>query len=192
MLTKWIKAASLIRNAGNAAYSPLPSRAFPGYGSQKGSIEAKDVGNVTRYLSMFCNTSFDSTFRTDSSLGIVGVYVGSDGTPATDTDYKLGSVITALTGSSTANFVYDPDTNKTLLNIDITLSNNTTENITIREVGYVVGFYASDTLGGNVTNTVRNVLGDRTVLDAPMTIASGAAGVLRYQFQYPGLILPTE
>lgn len=191
MLTKWVKAASLLRNTNNSAYSPLPAYTYPGYSSQKGSIVAKDTDNTTRYISPFCSTSFSNTFRTQSGMDSSGIYVGSDGTPATDEDYKLGSVITALTGAASLSYAYDSVSNKTLLNIDITLSNNTAEDITIREVGYVVGFYAAGALGETVANTTRYFLGDRTVLNTPMTIPSGEGGLLRYQFQYPGLVSPT-
>lgn len=192
MLTKWVKALSLLRHAGGTVYSPLPAGSYPSYGSQKGSIEAKDVSGTTRYISPFCGSSFDKTLRNSSTFVSSGLYIGSDGTPATDEDHALGSVITTLTGSANVAFAYDAESNKTLLNIDITLNNNTGEDVTIREVGYVVGFYASNTLGGSVESSTRSFLGDRTVLDTPMTIPSGEAGLLRYQFQYPGLVSPTE
>lgn len=191
MLTKWVKAASLVRNSGNSAYSPLPAYTYPGAASQKASIVAKDTGNTTRYISPFCSSSFSNTFRTQAGMDTGGIYVGSDGTPATDEDYKLGSVITALTGTVNLAYAYDSASNKTLLNIDITLSNDTAEDITIREVGYVIGFYAASALGETVVNTARYFLGDRTVLNTPMTIPSGEGGLLRYQFQYPGLVSPT-
>lgn len=187
MLTKWAKATAMLRHAVSNDKSVLPNATFPSASSQKATIAAKKVNGDTTYISPYAYTGFTATMRANANMQNAGIYLGSDGTAPTDEDCILGSVNTTLSASATAAYAQDADGN-TLLNIDITISNTTENDVTIREVGYVAEFNFSDTEGGTPAGTSAArayFLVDRTVLTTPMTIVAGDVGVLRYQFKYP-------
>lgn len=185
MLTKWAKGVSFIADS-NSTKNALPRASFPTTQNQKANIKAKNVSGDNIYITEFLNTGYSATFRAYSSISTAGIYVGSDGTAATDEDYTLGHPLAGLSGNISAGYSYDSN-NDMLLNIDITLTNSSGSEVTIREIGYAGTAYYSDTFGGTPSSSTTPVLIDRTVLDAPMTIASGDVGVLRYQFKYPAV-----
>lgn len=187
MLTKWAKELVMVRYAATNDKSALPVANYPGVANQKATIAAKKVNGDNIYITPYISSGFNPTFRKESSISVTGVYIGSDSTPATDGDYTLGSIITALNGSISSSYVQDSN-GDTLLCLDITLNNPTSEEISINEVGYSVEVPFSTTKGATPATSSSGktqILVDRTVLGTTMKIAAGDAGVLRYQFKYP-------
>lgn len=112
----------------------------------------------------------------DTNLGII---IGTGDTPVTPDDYKLsGSMITAFAGSVASSCAVDE--NGTTLTALCTITNSSSQSITIREVGLLGKEKSSP-------STSSTILVERTVLDAPLTIDPGGVGQLTYtiKLNYP-------
>lgn len=109
-----------------------------------------------------------------------GVHFGSGDTPPTLDDYCLVNEITTLKGVGCSCAIHTKG-NRHELDMFYTVQNTGAESVTVREVGWVapnqVSTYSSTT----------NFLFDRTVLDAPVTIAPGETAVIKYTL---GVTLP--
>lgn len=108
------------------------------------------------------------------------VRFGDGDTPPTRDDYKLsGNVITGFT-STYAKTVSKQDENGFTVTALHTITNNNSNEITIREVGK---FSRTQYASGSYTQ----YLLDRTVLDTPVTIPAGGIGQVEYTitFNYP-------
>lgn len=187
MLTKWAKEIVMVRYAATSDKSALPVASYPGTANQKATIAAKKVNGDPIYITPYVYTGYSPTFRTYGDMQLAGIYIGSDNTPATDEDYALGSVITTASGSITSSYAQDSN-GDTILNVDITITNTSSEELSINEVGYTVEIPFSTTQGGSPATSASGrtqILIDRTVLGTTMKITAGDAGVLRYQFKYP-------
>lgn len=117
------------------------------------------------------------TFQT-SAVG-AGFCVGSGDTAATENDYELESMITSgISASVIASVDLDEDGNPTV-NYDLVITNTGSAAITIAEIGFKQSLYTTTAEGGTSFSN-RTFLLDRTVLDTPVTIASGDFAVIRY------------
>ena len=112
-----------------------------------------------------------------------GVSFGTGSTPATENDINLENTITSgITVTLTGRVVGCDAPGSPYVQYSFMVSNSLEEPLTIREVGYKQSVKCATTPGRN--NSVDAVcLLDRTVLDAPLTIAAGDAGVLVYKLK---------
>lgn len=136
---------------------------------------------------------YTDALRLNMTDGNGGMAVGSGSTPATENDYTLESVITSGLSASTpvASTEYDDVNNCYIRRLTFTISNTSDSAVTIREIGTYRGIAYANTLGANASS-YKLVLVDRTVLDEALTIPAGEAGVLRYDFAFPGDIADPE
>lgn len=118
-----------------------------------------------------------------------GVAFGSGTTPATNTDYNMESIIPS-TGISvvatTAAQAYDSETQNTFGYVNYTITNNSENDLTISEIGLFATLRATGTSGTYVNNNVNySVMLEHTILDNPVTIPAGEAGIIQYRFEFP-------
>ena len=101
-----------------------------------------------------------------------GTVLGTGTTPPTVDDYALsGELVTGYTYmSSVSNEVHEDGQSITAL---YTITNNNDQPITIGEVGVIASFTKNSA-------AAEKALLERTVLDAPITIAAGGVGQLTY------------
>ncbi len=112
-----------------------------------------------------------------------GVSFGTGSTPATENDINLENTITSgIIVTLTSRIVSCDAPGSPYVQYSFMVSNSLDAPLTIREVGYKQSVKCATTPGR--TNSVDAVcLLDRTVLDAPLTIAAGDAGVLVYKLK---------
>lgn len=187
MLTKWGKEiVGCARASGAIPYVTLSS-------NNPAFVKATAIGGTSKYMlpAPSANATYNlitSAMVESGSGSTVGVAFGSDGTTPTENDYTLGGLITGLSATTPSIETYFDQTNyKYVARLDYTVSNNTGADVIIREVGLFVRFYTADTRGANASSTAAgrySFMIDRTVLDSPVTIPSGTAGTIRYDFAY--------
>lgn len=192
MLTSWGK--KVVACARNGSYYYIPS--VSATTTSKAYIEAKTLGGVTVYISPIVQSGgvynpITSAIVASGSSASVGVAFGSDGTTATENDYKLGSQITGISvpTTPTVETVFDDVNHLYIARLDYAVSNNTGSDITIREIGVFSRFNSTTTRGNAASSSAStrySIMMDRTVLDSPVTIPNGTAATVRYEFAYEG------
>lgn len=189
MLTKWGK--KLISLPYNASGSPILK--IPNTSQTVGMIRAKGCLGTDYILTPITyGVSYSTLFTSyveSTGTASYGFAVGSGDTPATENDYCLDSILSGLSLSSSPSvqMVYDSSTGKFNLHVDLTLSNNTENDIIIKEIGSFFTAYTSETLGGAPTTGAyyqKSFMLSRVVLDSPVTIGAGQSGVVRYIEEY--------
>ena len=166
----------------------MSSTALPGGDVGKGAIiEMKDIktGSIF-YTNGYPNDQ--SMTLANSAITLTGsrVYVGSGSTPATENDWFLESplVNNEFTANHTSSYTLNSDKTIMYVNNDYVITNQTQNEITIREIGRAICVYTSTTKGDSVSSTKKAALVDRTVLETPVVIPAGEAATVRYQFAY--------
>ena len=107
-----------------------------------------------------------------------GVLFGAGTAPATVQDYKLDAPIT--TGLSIIipnNFTYAKGNSFQDVAVTYGVTNTSSSEITISEIGLVATIYVSG-------NLYESILVDRTVLDTPVTIPAGESKQITYTFRF--------
>ena len=155
------------------------------FGSSGGSqLPIKIYSGMTRYLAPsisaqgFPASTHHSTFQTTASG--TGIHIGSGNTPATENDYDLEAQITSgVSGTVAQNLSQDSNVNPQR-ELVVTITNTGNTDITINEIGYFDGLNCNSTQGSTSSFSVATAMLDRTVLAAPLTIAAGDYGVIKY------------
>jgi hypothetical protein len=113
-----------------------------------------------------------------------GISVGTGGTAATEDDFNLENTITSssITMTMTGTQVGCDDGNKPWIKYSITITNDTGDTLTIREIGYKQTVSVMRKPSASNTENVVCLL-DRTVLDTPVEITPGDAGIIEYKLQ---------
>lgn len=147
-----------------------------------GCLPIKNTLGAIYYAKAFYNASYifpgycDYTCRLN---GDAGIWFGSGQTPATEDDYSLESQITSGLTFNMSKVNDIDENNNPFLRFDIMVTNTSSADITIAELGYVQYAQCSTTLRGS--NDVRiATLFDRTVLATPVTIEPNGYAVIRY------------
>lgn len=146
-----------------------------------GSMRVRDVNNVT-YYAHCAYGAFPSTRAETFTLtaGAAGVSFGKGSTPPTEEDTNLENTITSgVTVTLTSRLPRCDSYGNPYLEYTFTITNTGSETLLIREVGYKQTIKCSTTPGRNDSVDVVCLL-DRTLLDVPLEIAAGDAGVLVY------------
>lgn len=150
----------------------------------KAVVPIKTPGGNEYYSRVTCN---DTSLSIMTSIGesYAGIAVGSGDTPATEDDYTIESLITALTGSVASSIYYDATNFRYVSRYQITLNNATESDIVVKEVAKFVNAYTSTTRGATTTSNMKSIMIDRTVLDTPVTVAAGESALINYDFLLP-------
>ena len=160
-------------------------------GNNVGCLRCRDVnGNerfLTGYFSSFPN-SVTKTFTLTASAA--GISIGTGTAPESEDDYNLEQTITSgvnvvLTGTSYgAENPWFP-----FVKYDLTITNTGANPLVVTEVGYKQTLRTSKLIGSSkMEDTV--LLLDRCVLDTPVTIAPGDAGIVTYRLQTNPMPVP--
>ena len=114
-------------------------------------IEHKDYGGTLRYISpTFYNGDFSylAGSVTVSGSASSGIIVGSGDTPATEDDYCLEEKINSLTGTvASPSSGFDSVNNNYYSIFTLSLTNNTQEAVTVKEIGRIASFNHSNSKG---------------------------------------------
>lgn len=177
MITTWGKKLLSAKANGDLIPVVTVSTSGPAF------IECKDaISGTIKYINPSLYTS-GYNFLTALSTSTAGIAVGSNGSAESENDYALGSLISEVTGSITRETYIDTENKKYIGRAVITITNGTGNEVTIREVGRFIVPYGSNTRGANASSRFC-VMIDRTVLDNPVVIPSGEAGVILYDFAH--------
>lgn len=150
-----------------------------------GSVSVDGVNFKSPLSSTSCSTTWSNYYSiyekimtklcTSMEGGKYGVAFGSDGTAETEDDYKFANGCFSDITMTISNSSGTKDENGGLATKEYVIVNNSSEEITIREVG--LWWYS--------------LLLERTVLDNPVTIAAGGVGVIKYSLRYNYQQYPT-
>lgn len=169
----------LTKNYENLLVSVLESSSMA-----RGGLPVVSVDGVTRFLCCtFDFFPYNRTASTTTSDSAAGISVGTGGTAASKDDVNLENTLSsnvALAISSTTTGCDSPGSR--WLEYKITITNIGSEAITVRELGYKQTVKGSKIPEGTDSVSIVCLL-DRTVLEEPMIIQAGDAGVIRYRLQ---------
>ena len=168
--------------------SGIPGVSLSAYGTTPALIAAKTTSDENLYIPPAANLN-SATIMTNYSNGSYGIAVGSSDIAVTEDDYILGNLITTLKQSATPQvaLVYDAENTKLIARTDLTLVNDTAEDIIVREVGKFACYNTATTKGAipaNVNSNKRCVMVERTVLESPVTVPANGTATIRYDFIY--------
>lgn len=163
-----------------------PNNSAPAY------YEVKDTTGNIRYVTVNPKnanaTAFITSDLSNTNAAPYGIAIGADGHEESEDDYTLGSQITTLTATITKTQYQDSENNKNTMRLDLVVSNNTSEDVTVREIGIFAQYNTMPTQGATVAPgsavNPRSIMMDRTVLEQPITIPVGEARIIRYEFAY--------
>ena len=114
---------------------------------------------------------------------MTGVRFGSDDTPPTANDYKLGSQITSgLSFTNPAEITYTLSNTCSEYAATYGVTNMSEETIVIKEIG-LFSQPSTTVIGGSKTGYIAALV-DRTVLDAPVTIPAGQSKQITYTIRF--------
>ena len=158
--------------------------ASQGTSSALSMVPVKTPTGSTKYIApSFSAFPGEPAMFFTTSMSDYGIHVGSGSTPPAESDYALEQPITSgLTATSPSITVNYDAAGNPYKDILLTLSNTTSSDITITEVGYYVRMVYWDTQGVTTNNKMAFMI-DRTLLDSPLTIPANGAGVLKYQLK---------
>ena len=167
--------ARYITNSAGTSVQAYPACSFQG-----------DFGNgmaLARCNDYYGENGINGEYTSSSSGGSnkLGVFFGSGSTPPTEDDYCLDVPIT--TGLSITNGTLmseDKGDGKYIFQANYTVYNTTTEEITIREIGY----FGEIGRGSGSKYYYSYALFERTVLDEPIVIAPGTFKIVTYTMTF--------
>ena len=161
----------------------------PSASSYFGMFRLRDkLGAIFYQNPLYGSTNFPTnsqnagTFTT--AVNSTGISVGSGGTEPTEEDYALENPITSgITGTVTATKIGCESPGKSFIEYSITITNTSGAQMTIREIGYTQPTQGTTRPGQTVSQNqaLRYVLLDRTVLDEPLVLEAGDAGIITYK-----------
>lgn len=151
-------------------------------GTLTGVTPGIDRSGRRAYIAGSTQMSFVTSPVKDSSSA--GIVIGRGTTPATEDDYDLEDMITGGVNLTKTEVTRGEDSpGDPWVQFKITVTNTGSEPLTVGEIGYRqhIGAYCIP------DNTNRNsdgpILLDRTVLNPPITIAPGDAGIIHYKLK---------
>lgn len=153
-------------------------------GAQYGYLPVRDVNGRQYYLCPnFDRFPYDRTQTFTTAAGTAGISLGRGTKEASPRDYNLQSIITSgLNVAITATQVGSETPGDPYLRYNMTITNTSSSTITITEVCYKQRVRVANGPGRNENNDLVIML-DRTVLETPITLAAGDAGVIQYKLK---------
>ena len=154
-------------------------------GSNVGSLLARDVTGTPRYLTgAYSGFPASPSNAVTTNATAAGISVGTGNTPATEDDYNLAEHLSSGINLTLTGTVYGVDDGGLpYVQYKVTVTNTGSDPITIKEICYkqTIGTakYPGMTTGG--ANNV--IMLDRSVLDTPVAISAGDAGIITYKLR---------
>jgi len=179
MFTKWVRLTNAIRYGWDGETIPGIPNSSP---VNVGVIKAKSVEGNEYYVNAW---SYGKSygFKTDALRDNAGdgIYVGSGSDAESEDSYTLSEPITSgISGNVTRSYVYNP-AGELVIRYTVLITNSSSSDITITEIGKVGRVPTIGTLGGTLnTSAQKAFLLDRTLLESPLVIAAGDTGAINY------------
>lgn len=138
---------------------------------------------ISKNYAELVNTMMVNAFQNYNEYTLAstpGVMFGTSNTPVTLDDYKLSGSVLNQQLTASVSTILEPETEKCRVKIIYTLTNTSSESVTINEVGM---FTKPASSAGYLTIFMI----ERTVLDAPVTIEPSGVGQVVYNIDinYP-------
>lgn len=171
MVTKWFK--NIINALAFGGY--LAGGGSSGYAYNK---VIKDRTDTSFYPSH--GLAFTSTYVGNTNSGVI---FGTGNTPATDEDIDLESQITSGLSVASPIVTKGMDGTKCFVTLRYVVSNTTSADIIIKEVGMRCAVTAGTSAGQTTGLSNRYILADRTVLATPLTVPASSNAVLEYTLE---------
>ena len=148
-------------------------------------LAVKNTAGAIRYIGCYFNNynfpvAINHAMQINSTQTAQGVYVGTGSTAPTADDYKLEAVIASgITASDPSRYVNVDSDGNPYIQLIYTLTNTTSSDITINEIGYIQTMRTSNTAGTSATAASYLML-DRTVLSTPVTVPANGTAAIKY------------
>lgn len=139
----------------------------------------RNTQNQERWVSWLAGYLI-STLNAQFVATNAGFHFGSGTTAPTENDYKMQTDITSGLNIILNSSERGVESGIPYMAFTFTLTNTSSANITISEMGYVTGNASCCTSSTGTTATNNNVLFDRTLLDTPLTIAPSETAAITY------------
>lgn len=155
-------------------------------GSLRGSLIMRTINGNTKYLNGANHLFLSSPTRAVTLVANdAGISVGTGSTAPTGYDWRLEATLTSGISLSIAEIRYGTDSpGNPYVEYDITATNIGSEPVTIKEIGYKQKVRTTIyPLTYNGAGDEDVCLMDRTVLDTPVTIDPGDAGIITYKLR---------
>ena len=152
-------------------------------GSQKGCLQVRDVDGNSRYLSGVFGFPYSPTQSFTLNAAAAGISIGTGTTPASEDDFQLEATITSGVNVVLTSTEYGAESPwYPYIKYDLTVTNTSANPLVVTEIGYKQNLSTSRYLGSTARENKAFLL-DRCVLDTPVTIAPGDAGIVTYRLQ---------
>lgn len=163
-------------------FKTMMAMAFERCAVNKGLLPMVGRDGVTYYAGPSTGAGYQNPgWAFQLNAGNHGFCVGSGATAESENDYELENMITAgLSASVVTNPHLDEDDYPSV-DFDLTITNISSDTITIAEIGMKQSLSSTTALGGTSFSN-RVFLIDRTVLEHPVSIPAGEYAIIRYTF----------
>ena len=153
-------------------------------GNNMGCLKCTAVTGVIGYLSGNFGFPASPTTTLTNNDSAAGISVGTGTTAATEDDYNLEDTLTSGVNLTLTGTEYGADSPwYPYVQYSITITNTGSSTVTVTEIGYKQTVGLKKTIGSTVAAANSVVLIDRTVLDSPVTISPGDAGIVTYKLR---------
>lgn len=153
-------------------------------GSDRGGVPGRAVNGEFRYFNGTLSFLSSPTKAVTKDANAAGISVGIGSTAATEDDWQLENTLTTGINITLTETAYGNDApGIPYVQYKVTVTNTGSDPITVKEIGYKQTVGSVKYPGApNDSGTIVFLL-DRTVLDTPVTIAAGDAGIITYKLR---------
>lgn len=140
----------------------------------------RNTTNAQRWIS-YVNGNLISTLNCVLNTN-PGIHLGSGTVTPTENDYILTSQITSGISVIVSGIARGVDSsNRLYMELVLNVTNTSSSNITVSEVGLVSGNIQCCTSASATATQANNILLDHTLLDSPVTIAPSDTAAIKYR-----------
>ena len=159
-------------------------------GSQKGCLQVRDVNGNPRFLSGVFGFPYNPVQSFTLNAAAAGISIGTGTASPTEDDNNLEETITSGVSVVLTSTEYGAENPwYPYIKYDLTVTNTSANPLVVTEIGYKQSLSTSRYLGSTARENAVLLL-DRCVLDTPVTIAPGDAGIVTYRLQTNPMPLP--
>lgn len=153
-------------------------------GSNIGNLPVKNTTGLVKYLTGNSPFYTSPTKAVTTNADAAGISVGAGNTAATEEDFQLAEPLTSGINLTLTETVYGADEpGYPYVQYKVTVTNTGSDPIAVKEICYKQTLNAAK-YPGYATDAGNHIcMLDRTVLDTPVTIAAGDAGIITYKLR---------
>lgn len=146
------------------------------------NIDIKTIAGGTRYVTQYVASGFPFNVTHSVSLNNstgTGILLGTGTEQPSEDDYQLSNMITSGI-TSAVTYQFGADNGNPYIEYLISLTNTTSSDITISEIGYSQAINSGTTVGSSNLGA-RGCLLDRTLLSTPVTVPANDSAAIKYK-----------